>query len=160
MVTVCWFFQFWHYFDFVKRVKFGVSGHFPENPWRKRPEILQADVSWPPLELVSLCLRSVDFSNFGTILTLWNGSNLGFPGISRRTHGRNGLRFCMLMYLGHLQNWLLHGHGLVIFLILALFWLSETGQIWGFLAFPGECMERMAWINMVCCCILTTFRTD
>ena len=22
---------FWHYFHFVKRVKFGVSGHFPEN---------------------------------------------------------------------------------------------------------------------------------
>ena len=27
-----------------------------------------------------------------------------FPGICRRTHGGNGLKFCMLMYLGHLQN--------------------------------------------------------
>ena len=33
----------------------------------------------------------------------------------------------------------------MIFLILALFGLSETGQIWGFLVFPGERMEEMAW---------------
>ena len=37
----------------VKRVKFGVSGHLPENAWRKWPEILHADVSWPPSELIS-----------------------------------------------------------------------------------------------------------
>ena len=82
-----------------------------------------------------------------------------FPGICRRTHGGNGLKFCMLMYLDRLQNWLVYGHGLLIFLILALFWLSETGQIWGFRAFPGECMEEMA-SNFACWCILTTFRTD
>ena len=68
-----------------------------------------------------------------------------FPGISRRTHGGNGLKFHMLMYLDHLQNWLVYGRGLLIFLILALFSLSETSQIWGFRAFPGECMEEMAW---------------
>ena len=84
---------------------------------------------------------------------------LGLPGISWRTHGGNGLKFCKLMYLDHLQNWLVLGHGLLTFVILALFWLSETGQIWGFGAFPGERMEGMAW-NMLCCCILTTFRTD
>ena len=98
-------------------------------------------------------------SNFGTILTSWNGSNFGFPGISRRTHGGNGLKFCTQMYLDHLQNWLVYGHGLLIFLILALFWLSETGQILGFRAFPGERMEEMAW-NCAHWCILTTFRTD
>ena len=27
-----------------------------------------------------------------------------FPGICRRTLGGNGLKFCMLMYLGHLQK--------------------------------------------------------
>ena len=54
-----------------------------------------------------------------------------FPGICRRTHGGNGLKFYMLMYLDHLQNWLVYGHSLLIFLIFALFWLSETGQIWG-----------------------------
>ena len=159
MATDCWFFLFWHYFDLVKRVKFGVSGHFPENTWRKWPEILHADVSWPPSELISLWWQSVDFSYFGTILTLWNGSNLGFPGISRRTHGGNGLKFWTLMYLDHFQNWLVYGHGLLIFLILALFWLSETGQIWGFWVFPGEHMEEMSW-NFARWCILTTFRTD
>ena len=33
----------------------------------------------------------------------------------------------------------------MIFLILAPFGLSETGQIWGFRVFPGERMEEMAW---------------
>ena len=99
----------------MKRVKFGVSGHFLKNAWREWPEILHADVSWPPSVLISSGWRSVDFCNFGTILTLWNGSNLGFPGISWRTHGGNGLKFCTLMYLDHLQNWLVLGHGLLIF---------------------------------------------
>ena len=46
-----------------------------------------------------------------------------------------------------------------LFLILVLFWLSETGQIWGFQAFSGTPMEEMAW-NFACWCILATFRTD
>ena len=58
-----------------------------------------------------------------------------------------------------IQNWLVYGLGLLIFLILALFWLSETGQIWGFRAFPRERMEGMAW-NFARWCSLTTFRTD
>ena len=82
-----------------------------------------------------------------------------FPGICRRTHGGNGLKFYMLMYRELLQYWLDCGHGLVIFLFLVPFWLSETGQILGFRAFPGECIEGMAW-NFECWCILTTFRTD
>ena len=82
-----------------------------------------------------------------------------FPGISRRMHGGIDLKFYMLMYLDHLQNWLVYGHGLLIFLILALFLLSETGQIWGFRAFPGERMEGMAW-NFARWYILTTFRND
>ena len=135
-----------------------VSGHLPENASREWPEILHADVSWPSPELFSLWPRSVDFSNFGAILT-WNRSNLGVPGISRRMHGGNGLKFCTLMYLDHLQNKLVYGHGLLILLILAQFWLSETGQIWGFRAFPGERMEEMTW-DVACWCILTTFRTD
>ena len=55
-----------------------------------------------------------------------------FPGICRGTHGGNGLKFYMLMCLDHLRNWLVYGHCLLIFIILALFWLCETGQIWGF----------------------------
>ena len=159
MATVCWFFLFWRYFDSVKRVKFGVSGHFPENAWRKWPEILHIDVSWPPSEMISSGLRSVDFCNFGTILTKWNGSNLGFPGISWRMQGGNGLKYGMLLYPDHLKNWLDYGYGVVIFLILVLFWLSETGQIWSFQAFSGKPIEEMAW-NFACWCILTTFRTD
>ena len=142
----------------MKGAKFGVSRQFTENAWRKWPEILHADVSSPLSKLISLWPRSVDFSNFGTILTQWNGSNLGFLGISWRTHRENGLKFCMLVYRDHLQNWYVLCHDLLIFVILALFWLSEMGQIWGFRAFPAERIERMA-LHMVCCCILTTFRT-
>ena len=80
-----------------------------------------------------------------------------FPGICWRTHGGNSLKFCMLVYLGHLQNWLDYGHGLLIFLLLAPLWLSETGQIWGFRAFSRERVEGMA-INFACWCILTTYR--
>ena len=82
-----------------------------------------------------------------------------FPGICRRTHKGNSLMFYMLMYLDHLQNWLVCDHGLLIFLILALFWLSEMGQIWGFRAFPRERMEEIAW-NFARWCILTNFRFD
>ena len=82
-----------------------------------------------------------------------------FPGICRRMHGRISLKFYMLMCLDHLQNWLGYSLGLLIFLILALFWLSETGQIWGFRAYPGERMVGMAW-NCACWCILTTFKPD
>ena len=82
-----------------------------------------------------------------------------FPGICRRTHRGNGLKFCMLMYRDHLQNWLDYGNSLSIFLPLAPLWLGETGQICGFRAFPGERIERMGW-NFACWCILTTFRTN
>ena len=82
-----------------------------------------------------------------------------FPGICRRMHEGNGLKFCMLMYLGHLQNWFDYGHGLLIFLLLVSLWLSEKGQIWGFRTFPRERIVGMAWI-FACWCILTTFKID
>ena len=65
------------------------------------------------------------------------------PGICQVPHRGNGLIFCMLMYLDHLQNWLVYSHGLLIFLILALFWLSEMHQIWGFPALPEERMNAI-----------------
>ena len=49
-------------------------------------------------------------------------------GVSRiffRTHERNCLKFDMLMYPDHLWNWLHLGHGLLLFLILVPFWLSN-----------------------------------
>ena len=48
------------------------------------------------------------------------------------------------MYPGHLENWLDFGHRLLIFLILAAFWLSETGQICDFWAFSWEHKGGMA----------------
>ena len=106
------FLKFWHYFDLVKRVKFGVSGHFLENAWRKWPEILHADVSSQPTGLISLWPRSVDFCNFDTILTSWNGSNLGFPDIFWKTHWGNGLKCRMLIYPDHFQKRLDYGYSL------------------------------------------------
>ena len=50
----------------------------------------------------------------------------------------NGLKYGMLVYPDHLQNWLDYGYGMVIFPVLVLFWLSETGLIWGFQAFSGN----------------------
>ena len=82
-----------------------------------------------------------------------------FPGICQRTHGGNGLKFYMMMYVDHLQKWLVYGHGLLIFLILALCWRSETGQIYGFWAFPEERMGEMA-LNFARWCVLTTYSTD
>ena len=117
-------FKFWHFFDLVKQVKFGVSGHFLENSWREWSEILHACVSWPPSELIRVWSWSVDFSNFGTILSQWNGSNLGVLVSSWRTHWGNGLTFCILMYPDHLLNWLDNDHSLLIFLILTLMILT------------------------------------
>ena len=39
-----------------------------------------------------------------------------FPGICRRMHAGIGLKFDMLMYLNHLQNWFVYGHCVLIFL--------------------------------------------
>ena len=100
------------------------------------------------------CCRSLN-----ALFYLVKRSNLGFPSIIWRTHWGNGLKCCMRMYLDHLKSWIVYGDGLLIFLFLVLFWLGKMCQIWGFLAFPGERMEAMAW-NFACCCILATFRTD
>ena len=40
-------------------------------------------------------------------------------GHSLRTHGVDGLKYCMLMYPDHLKNWLAYGHGLFIFILFA-----------------------------------------
>ena len=45
---------------------------------------------------------------------------------------RNSLKSGMLMYPDHPQHWLDYGCALLIFLILAVFRLSEKGQICGF----------------------------
>ena len=136
-----------------------VSGHLPENAWRECPEILHADESWP---LQDWLIYGHSLLIFLILALFWlseTGQIWGFPAISWRTHGGNGLKICTLMYLDHFKYWLVHGNGQLIFLILALFWLCETGEIWGFRAFPGEHMEEMAW-NFARWCILTTLRID
>ena len=96
------------------------------------PGIRHAGVSWPSWKVIRFWSSSVDFPHFGGILTLWNRPNLRFPGTFLRTKGRNCIKIGMLMYSDHLQNTWDFGHGMLIFLILASFWLSETGQIWDF----------------------------
>ena len=102
--------QPWHFTACPSVLPSGeVSRHLLENAWREWPAILHAVVSWPPSELIRIWSRSVDFPPFGVTLTQWNGSNLGFPGISQRTYGGNGLKFCMVMYLDHFQSGLVYG---------------------------------------------------
>ena len=91
---------------------------------------------------------SVDFPPFSSTLTYWNWSNSGFLGISQRRLGGNSLKCCMLMYPGHLQNWLDCDHSLLIF----SFWLGETGQLWDYRAFTRKRMVGMVW-NFACWCI-------
>ena len=60
--------------------------------------------------------------------------------------GRNGLKFGMFIYSVYLQSRVDFGLSLLIFLILAPFWLSETGQIWNFLDFLKKAWEE--WPNI------------
>ena len=117
---------------------------------RPKPEIPSFDLYMGPL---------VHPTNRNRFTACPAGRPERFPGICQRMHGGIGLKFYILMYLDHLQNWLVYDRGLLIFLILALFWLNETGQIWGFRAFSGECMEGIA-LNFARQCILPIFRTD
>ena len=84
----------------VKRVKLGVSGLFPENAWREWPEILHADVSWPPSELISLWPKSVGFSNFGAILLSETGQIWGFRALTgerMKEMAWNFARWCIVI---------------------------------------------------------------
>ena len=77
-----------------------VSGHILENAWKEWLAIRYAGVSWSPSVMIRFFWSwSVDFPNFGATLTGRNGHF--FSGIIWRTHGRNGLKLGMLMYLDH-----------------------------------------------------------
>ena len=96
------------------QAKFEGFGHFPEKAWKEWPEIWHADVSWPHSELIIFWSQSV-FSSF------WRRFNLVIKlkfVVSGLTHGENGLKLDMLMYLEQLQNCLDFGLGLFIFLVL------------------------------------------
>ena len=72
--------------------------------------------------------------------------------------GRNGLKFCMLMYPDHLPTWLDNGHNLLIFLIWAKFWHSEMGEIWGFwgsnLRFMGISQRKHVGNDLTFCMLM------
>ena len=59
---------FWCHFGLVKRDKFGFSGHFKENTWRKWPEILHVNVPWPPQNWLD---HEHGLLNFFLLTSLW-----------------------------------------------------------------------------------------
>ena len=123
----------------MKRVKFGVSRHFLEKPLRKWPEILHADVSWPLSELIRLCVQFVGFSNFDAIMTKWNGSNLGFPGILVMLCGFSSLRWPFGW------NWSYLGFLGIIWRTCGSKCRGEGGGI-----FPTLCVEFCLVYNIYC----------
>ena len=90
----------------------------------------------------------VDFSRhllIFLILALFGLSNTGqICNIFVRMQVKNDLKFVMLMYPELLQTLFDFGHGFLIFLVLASFGLSETGQIGGSWRFSTRCIGGMA----------------
>ena len=128
----------------MKRVKFGVSGHFQENTWKEWPDFLYADVSLPPSELIWSWLWSVDyFSNFGAIWGSWAFWSCSVD----------------FLHYGSLLTLTETGH-------IGGFWASgergwRTGQGgwvgWGGGIFPMLCVEFCLVFNMNWyCCIFAT----
>ena len=68
MLMVCWFVEFCRKFDLVKRVKLGFRVQ-PGARMERMADILHADVSWAPSELINLSPWSVNFTHFGATLT-------------------------------------------------------------------------------------------
>ena len=132
----------------MKQAKFATSGHFLENAREEWPELWHADASWPPSEFFKFWPWSLDFPHFGIILTKWNRSNLGFMALFFRMHGRNGSKFDMQMYPDCIFNCLHFSHGLWIFLILTVFWLSETSQICRF--YIWHCVPYILLWSILC----------
>ena len=85
-------------------------------------EIWHADVSWPPF----LILAAFWLSETGQICYF-----RAFSWDHKGGMASNLACWCILTTVGSDD----FGHGMLIFLILAPFWLSETVQIWGFLDF-------------------------
>ena len=71
-----------------------------------------------------------------------------------RIHGSSGRKFCKMMYSGHPQNGLDVYRALLVFIILALFLLSETRQI------PAIGNAQKEWFQTGQHDIKNTFITD
>ena len=94
----------------MKQVKFGVSGHLLENPLRKWPEILHADVFWAPSELFKLWSQFVDCLILG----------LFWPSETGQIWVFQAFWSCSVDFPNYGDP------------------LAEIGHIWGFWALSGE----------------------
>ena len=116
---------------------FAISGeHFGEMVWNFTCRCMLTTFR---TDYILVCGFSSFWQHFGW--TDWNRSKLQFWGTFWITHGRNSLKFDMLMYVHHLH----FGHSLLIFLIWTAFWLSQTCQNCVFQAFYAEGMGGIAW---------------
>ena len=122
--------------DLVKRVKFGVCGHFAENAWREWPEILHADVSWPPSELivpadeVERGHRNGEHPSVHPSLRL--SVRLGFPSIIWKSNHLINFKFSVCICWVSVQNWFSFGSHWPNFGPLVAKKLLEMGQNVGF----------------------------
>ena len=80
--------------------------------------------------LVMVCWFSPFWWHFDLVKQI---KRVWFSGIFVLMLGKNWLKFGMLIFPDHLQNWLYFAHGLLVFFHLGPFWLSETYQIRCFL---------------------------
>ena len=143
LTIVCWFSSFWRHFDLVKEAKFAISGHFLKNTTERNGlkfgMLMYSDQFQNRLNFGHGMLIFLNLAPYW--LKMW--SNLGFPGFSYKKHEGSGLKFDKLIHPDHLWNWLHSGHGLLVFLIMAPFWLCQTGQMCSFQAFSWQCMGGM-----------------
>ena len=143
MVIICWLSPFWRYFDLVKQAKLAISEHFHEYNTEGMASNLACWCILVTLRIDKILVTVCSYSLFWRNFDLLKQAKFGVSGIFFRMHGRNGLKFDNLIYPDHLWNWLQSGHGLLLFFIMASFWLRETGQMYSFQAFSWQCMGGM-----------------
>ena len=99
--------------NLVKRVKSRAFGHFLENAWGKG---LKYHMLLYPDHLIRFWSQSVDFTNFGGILTQWNILNVWFPYLMENEWQQwPEIWHADISWLP--SELLRFGHGLLIFLI-------------------------------------------
>ena len=136
---------FWHIFyaSTLSCQRYCVFGWFVCPSVRLKPKI-------PSFHLhMGLLVHPTNHDHFSACLSVHLER---FLSISRRTHGGNGLKFCMLMYPDDLQNWLDYGHGLLIFLLLAPLdrsYLGFPGIVWRMLG--SKCRGASGGIFVMLC---------
>ena len=105
--------------------------------WLRKTSNLQLSDNFGHDLLILLSLVSFWLSKTGQIWGFWRVSSECMEGMAYLT--------CILTTF---FNCLYFGHGLLIFSILVVFWLSETSQMCSFRAFSWECMAGIGWTNL------------